>query len=203
MIDRLSLGGKELTRLQLRNGAVTRQGMTARLPSGDAIERIELPQRGRSGAAAVTVVEDFAAGARCARETGMEPVAVDARERARGVGAARECVLRSGHCNACGERRSHRCSRSCASHCIHCAVRRMPPDDGKLAAQFSCRRCAACRQQSGSVRAAYVRTSCDVAIARGIACEGADAATARIASRKSVDPGNARRIDRSLASDRR
>ena len=60
MIDRMSLGGKELTRLQLRNGAVTRRGTTARLPSGDAIERIELPRRGKSGAAAVTVVDDFA-----------------------------------------------------------------------------------------------------------------------------------------------
>ncbi len=60
MIDRLSLGGKELTRLQLRNGAVTRQGMTARTAGGDAIERIELPRRGMPGVAAVTVVEDFA-----------------------------------------------------------------------------------------------------------------------------------------------
>jgi hypothetical protein len=60
MIDRLSLGGKELTRLQLRNGAVTRQGMTARTAGGDAIERIELPRRGKPGAATVTVVEDFA-----------------------------------------------------------------------------------------------------------------------------------------------
>ena len=60
MIDRLSLGGKELTRLQLRSGAVTRQGMTARTASGDAIERIELPPRGKSGVATVTVVEDFA-----------------------------------------------------------------------------------------------------------------------------------------------
>ena len=59
MIDRLSLGGKELTRLQLRNGAVTRQGMTARTAGGDAIERIELPQRGKPGTVIVTVVEDF------------------------------------------------------------------------------------------------------------------------------------------------
>ena len=35
MIDRMSLGGKELTRLQLRNGAVRRQGMTARTAGGD------------------------------------------------------------------------------------------------------------------------------------------------------------------------
>ncbi|MBA3254255.1 MAG: hypothetical protein M3496_14775 [Pseudomonadota bacterium] len=60
MIDRLTLGGKELTRLQLRNGAVTRHGMTARTAGGDAIERIELPRRGKSGVATVTVVEDFA-----------------------------------------------------------------------------------------------------------------------------------------------
>ena len=60
MIDRLSLGGKELTRLELRNGAVRRQGMTARTVSGDTIERIELPRRGSSGTAIVTVVEDFA-----------------------------------------------------------------------------------------------------------------------------------------------
>ncbi len=60
MIDRMSLGGKELTRLQLRNGAVRRQGMTARTAGGDAIERIELPRRGKSGTAIVTVVEDFA-----------------------------------------------------------------------------------------------------------------------------------------------
>jgi cytochrome c553 len=60
MIDRLSLGGKELTRLRLRNGAVTRQGMTARTAGGDAIERIELPRRGKAGVATVTVVEDFA-----------------------------------------------------------------------------------------------------------------------------------------------
>jgi hypothetical protein len=59
IIDRLSLGGKELTRLQLRNGAVTRQGMTARTAGGDAIERIELPRRGKPGVATVTVVEDF------------------------------------------------------------------------------------------------------------------------------------------------
>lgn len=59
MIDRLSLGGKELTRLQLRNGAVTRQGMTARTAGGDAIERIELPRRGKPGIVTVTVVEDF------------------------------------------------------------------------------------------------------------------------------------------------
>ena len=59
MIDRLSLGGKELTRLQLRNGAVTRHGMTARTAGGDAIERIELPRRGKP-VATVTVVEDFA-----------------------------------------------------------------------------------------------------------------------------------------------
>ena len=60
MIDRMSLGGKELTRLQLRNGTVTRQGLTARTASGDAIERIELPRRGKSGTATVRVVEDFA-----------------------------------------------------------------------------------------------------------------------------------------------
>ncbi len=60
MIDRLSLGGKALTRLQLRNGAVTRQGATARTASGDAIERVELSRRGKSGIATVTVVEDFA-----------------------------------------------------------------------------------------------------------------------------------------------
>ena len=60
MIDRLSLGGKELTRLQLRNGTVTRQGLTARTASGDAIERIELPPRGKAGTAIVKVVEDFA-----------------------------------------------------------------------------------------------------------------------------------------------
>ena len=60
MIDRISLGGKELTRLQLRNGAVRRQGMTARTAGGDAIERIELPRQGKSGTAIVTVVEDFA-----------------------------------------------------------------------------------------------------------------------------------------------
>ena len=60
MIDRMSLGGKELTRLQLRNGAVLRQGMTARTAGGDAIERIDLPRRGKSGTAIVQVVEDFA-----------------------------------------------------------------------------------------------------------------------------------------------
>ena len=60
-IDRLSLGaGRRLTRLQLRNGAVTRRGMTARTASGDAIERIELPRRSNAGVATVTVVEDFA-----------------------------------------------------------------------------------------------------------------------------------------------
>ncbi len=60
MIDRLSIGGKTLTRLQLRNGAVTRHGMTARTAGGDAIERIELRRGRKSGVATVTVVEDFA-----------------------------------------------------------------------------------------------------------------------------------------------
>ena len=46
--------------LQLRNGAVARQGMTARTADGDAIERIDLPPRGKPGLARVTVVEDFA-----------------------------------------------------------------------------------------------------------------------------------------------
>ena len=67
MIDRLSLGGKALTRLQLRNGAVTRQGMTARTASGDAIERIHLARRGKSGVATVGR-RGLCSGARCTGE---------------------------------------------------------------------------------------------------------------------------------------
>ncbi|MEP6609482.1 MAG: hypothetical protein ABJA83_12490 [Burkholderiaceae bacterium] len=59
-IDRLTLAGKELTRLQLRDGSVTRAGRRARTAAGDAIERIELPRRGAAGLARVTVVADFA-----------------------------------------------------------------------------------------------------------------------------------------------
>jgi hypothetical protein len=83
MIDRLSLDGKELTRLQLRNGGVTRQGMRARTVGGDAIERIELPRRGKPGLATVTVVEDFApARAALARSDWSEVPFARARMRA-------------------------------------------------------------------------------------------------------------------------
>jgi len=60
-IDRLSIGGKSLTRLQLRNGRVSRDGTTVRTAGGDAIESIELPAAGKSGIATVKVVADFAA----------------------------------------------------------------------------------------------------------------------------------------------
>ena len=200
MIDRLSLGGKELTRLQLRNGAVTRQGMTARTAGGDAIERIELPQRGKPGTVIVTVVEDFSPcaphwraviGAGCplrarVRATlGLPPMNACCGPRNSVLAAADAVVAEVVPAQAAGF------VAPCAA--CHRTAERSPPNFLAGDAQRI--------RASLAVRAADVRTSFYVAIARDITREGADAAAERVAWRQPVDAGSTRSLGVRVAGD--
>lgn len=60
-IDRLTLNGRSLSRISLRDGRATRRGATVRSTSGDRIERVQLPATGIAGNVTLTMVEDFAA----------------------------------------------------------------------------------------------------------------------------------------------
>ncbi len=58
-VERLVVGGGELSELSIIRGAVSRRGKPARTIAGERIERLELKPSARGARAALTLVEDF------------------------------------------------------------------------------------------------------------------------------------------------